>query len=315
MIMLFVVMIAKSHIQIDIFKPYLTNNDNSFLSQGEEKKGLPEQIIVQDNCLQAVCAPENLNNKALAVITGQELSPDTENKIIDYTVQQGDTVASIAQDFGISVETIVWANNISKTAQLKAGQTLIILPVTGIMHVVANGENLSSIVKQYQGKLDEVIAFNDLPSDGQVFVGDIIVIPNGQQPAKQVVVPSQVVVLPNSYFICPVAGSCRKSQGLHWYNAVDFTTGECNSAVFAAASGVVQKTGIQTVAGRYVRIIHPNGVVTFYGHLSSIVVSAGQNVNQGQVIGYIGHSGYTIPAGPAGCHLHFDVRGAQNPFR
>ena len=61
-------------------------------------------------------------------------------------------------------------------------------------------------------------------------------------------------------------------------------------------------------------ILHPNGVVTYYGHLSKIIVSQGAKVYQGQIIGYMGYSGRTIPAGPAGCHLHFDVRFAQNPF-
>jgi len=305
---------VRNHAPIDIFKTTTINSENSFLNQGEEKKGLPDQITINDSCLKAVCAPESLSNKDLAIITGQDLSPDAENKIIDYAVQAGDTVSSIATDFNISADTIVWANNISKSTVLKAGTTLIILPVTGIMHVVENNETLSAIVKEYKGKLDEVIAFNELTSDGKVFVGDLIIIPNGKKPTVQII-PSQTVVLPGSYFICPIASPCKKSQGLHWYNAVDFTTGQCNSAVFAAAAGVIQKTGTQATAGRYIRILHPNGVVTFYGHLSSIAVTAGQNVSQGQVIGYIGHTGYTIPAGVLGCHLHFDVRGAKNPFR
>jgi murein DD-endopeptidase MepM/ murein hydrolase activator NlpD len=56
------------------------------------------------------------------------------------------------------------------------------------------------------------------------------------------------------------------------------------------------------------------GISTFYGHLSAINVKVGQDVSQGQIIGYVGHTGYTIPAGPAGCHVHFEVRGARNPF-
>ncbi|MBU0476443.1 M23 family metallopeptidase, partial [Patescibacteria group bacterium] len=61
-------------------------------------------------------------------------------------------------------------------------------------------------------------------------------------------------------------------------------------------------------------IIHPNGVVTLYSHLQSISVKAGEKVSQGQGIGLIGHTGQTIPSGPQGCHLHFEVRGAENPF-
>jgi len=107
----------------------------------------------------------------------------------------------------------------------------------------------------------------------------------------------------------------RITQGLHWYNAIDFSTGKCGSPIYAAAGGQVQRTGYDYErAGRYVRILHPNGVVTFYGHMSKIAVNAGATVGQGQIIGYIGYSGHTIPSGPGGCHLHFDVRGSRNPF-
>jgi murein DD-endopeptidase MepM/ murein hydrolase activator NlpD len=101
---------------------------------------------------------------------------------------------------------------------------------------------------------------------------------------------------------------------LHWYNAIDFSNGQCGEPVFAAAAGAVQRTGTDPVGGNYIRILHPNNVVTYYGHLSSVAVEAGIAVYQGQIIGYIGCTGKTIPAGNAGCHLHFDVRFASNPF-
>lgn len=314
LIFILTVIIVRSYTYVDYFEPTTINNNNLFLSQGEEKKGLPATITIEENCVKASCAPENLNSKTLATITGQDLGANSENKIIDYIVQEGDTIKSIAQDFGISSNTIAWANNISTTTKLKVGQVLIILPVTGTMHLVGTGETLSSITKLYKGSLTEVIAFNELSSEGKVYIGDIVIIPDGVRPAKQTT-SSTKIALPNSYFICPVPAPWKISQGLHWYNAVDFTTGQCGSPVFAAAGGTVQITGRQTTAGNYVRILHPNGVVTFYGHLQSISVVPNQTVSQGDIIGYIGHTGYTIPSGVLGCHLHFDVRGAKNPFR
>jgi len=53
-------------------------------------------------------------------------------------------------------------------------------------------------------------------------------------------------------------------------------------------------------------------VVTLYGHLSVITVKNGGSVNVGEIIGYIGNTGRT--RGQTGCHLHFEVRGARNPF-
>ncbi len=66
--------------------------------------------------------------------------------------------------------------------------------------------------------------------------------------------------------------------------------------------------------GKYVRILHFNDVVTVYAHLSVILISPGEDVSQGDLIGRIGHTGRTTPSGPAGCHLHFEVRGGRNPF-
>jgi murein DD-endopeptidase MepM/ murein hydrolase activator NlpD len=61
--------------------------------------------------------------------------------------------------------------------------------------------------------------------------------------------------------------------------------------------------------GKYVVIKHPNGTQTLYSHLSSIIVNSGWHVIKGQVIGYVGSTGKST-----GCHVHFEIRGARNPF-
>ena len=96
-----------------------------------------------------------------------------------------------------------------------------------------------------------------------------------------------------------------------FYNAVDFSNGKCGEPILAAAGGIVQKAkyGWNGGAGNAVTILHSNGVVTMYGHLQAIFVSPGDQVFQGQIIGTMGNSGRSI-----GCHLHFGVYGARNPF-
>jgi murein DD-endopeptidase MepM/ murein hydrolase activator NlpD len=103
------------------------------------------------------------------------------------------------------------------------------------------------------------------------------------------------------------------SQGLHWHNAIDISN-PCGTLIFAAAQGTVQRVayGWNSGYGNYLTILHPNGVVTLYAHLSAISVSSGTNVSQGTIIGRIGNTGRTV--GASGCHLHFEVRGAKNPF-
>lgn len=127
------------------------------------------------------------------------------------------------------------------------------------------------------------------------------------------------------YFIFPTTGYNRGR--LHPYNAVDISAGDdClyeNIPVFAAASGVVTATyPTQSTArwansgyGNYFIILHPNGVTTLYSHLKNILVGVGQYVNQGSMVAFLGGYPRTPGAGNStGCHLHFGVNGAAQPF-
>jgi len=64
--------------------------------------------------------------------------------------------------------------------------------------------------------------------------------------------------------------------------------------------------------GIYVLLEHPNSTRTRYAHLQKVSVSVGDYVSQGDIIGYIGNTGNTH--GVTGCHVHFEVIGAKNPF-
>ena len=72
--------------------------------------------------------------------------------------------------------------------------------------------------------------------------------------------------------------------------------------VYASASGYVQRAGWYGGYGKYIKISHDYGYATAYGHLSSIEISAGDYVSKGQIIGYVGSTGYST-----GPHLHFEV--------
>jgi murein DD-endopeptidase MepM/ murein hydrolase activator NlpD len=160
--------------------------------------------------------------------------------------------------------------------------------------------------------LDDTLSFNGLDSAQDIFVGDILIIPEGRKPST---LPNgRLTPIGESYFIYPIPRSYKITQGAHPFNAIDFANGSCGGPVYAAAGGTAQVVGYNSGFGNYVRILHPNGVVTLYAHLSGHAVKQGERTLQGQIIGYIGHTGRTIPTGPAGCHLHFEVRGASNPF-
>jgi len=287
------------------------NSEREFYSQNPFALSLtwqsfPDFVFVDKNFLKFSLPPAFFSGKVLGTIveTGQK------REIQEYVVEEGDTLFSISQKFGISLETILWANNLNKNSIIKPGQKLIILPVNGVLHEVKSGDTLSEIAKKYQAKIEDIISFNELESPDDIYVGDILIIPGGKMPSPKPV-SQPLTPLAQNYFICPVFGGCKITQGLHFYNAVDFSNGKCGEAILAAAGGIVQKAkyGWNGGAGNVVTILHPNGVVTMYAHLQAIFVSPGDQVFQGQIIGTMGNTGRST-----GCHLHFGVYGARNPF-
>jgi len=317
-----------SHFQFSEKKssPCLTANSDSLFITKYDKKIIesPELSFVQGNSLSGVSSPQVFSSKVLGVLTTKE-EVSTGKEIFEYTVEEGDSLGSIAAKFDISLNTILWANDLSSRSVIRTGQKLIILPTTGAIHHVKNGDTISEIAQRYEGKTKDIIEFNDLSGEGDIYVGDILIVPDGVKPPKAIVSSgSDSVPLASSYFIIPVSSPYRVTQGLHFYNAIDFAhnSGEsCGKPVFAAAGGTVQKVefGYNQGMGNYVRVIHPNGLITHYGHLQKTLVSSGQKVSQGEMIGLIGYSGKTIPAGPSGCHLHFALYSSQglpptNPF-
>jgi murein DD-endopeptidase MepM/ murein hydrolase activator NlpD len=268
---------------------------------------LPEFIFVNENSLKSYLPPAFISGKVLGTMVEM---PEQKKEIQEYVVKEGDTLSSIAEKFGISLETILWANDLSKNSVIKPGQKLVILPVSGVLHNVKSGDTLSEIAKKYQAKIEDIVSFNELENENDIYIGDILIIPGGKMPSPKPV-SQPLAPLAQGYFICPVAGGCRITQGLHWYNAIDFSNGKCGEPILAAAGGIVLKVryGWNGGAGNYVKILHPNGVVTMYGHLQAIFVSPGEEVFQGQIIGTMGAAGRAT-----GCHLHFGVYGAKNPF-
>ena len=239
-------------------------------------------------------------------------------QITKYTIRKGDTLEAVAKMFGVSKNTILWANNIDSTS-LKEGQVLVILPVSGTVHTVVKGDTLKSIAKRYKADANEIAQFNDISKNDILAVGDSIIIPDGEGATNISSVSSSR--LRNSfkggdgpdiggYYIRPIYGGVR-TQGLHGWNAVDLGT-PIGTDIMAAAAGeiiVARTSGWNGGYGRYVVISHYNGTQTVYVHMSQVYVTPGQLVLQGQVIGLSGNTGNST-----GPHLHFEVRGAKNPL-
>ena len=228
-----------------------------------------------------------------------------------YVVREGDTLGEIAEMFGVSTNTIVWANNISGK-KIRVGQELVILPISGVRHVVKSGDTLKSITAKYKADLDDVLLYNSLAADAKVKAGDVVIIPDGVivATASAIAQSSNQVNVVLGYYLRPINGG-RKSQGIHGYNGIDIAA-PTGTPILASAGGIAiiaRTSGYNGGYGLYVAIKHDNGTQTVYGHMSRVNVRVGERVDQGQVIGAVGSTGRST-----GPHLHFEVRGARNPF-
>ena len=97
--------------------------------------------------------------------------------IISYKVQAGDTVASLAQKFGVTSNSIEWSNNLRGNS-LILGQTLLIPPVNGLVYIVKSGDTVASLAQKYNASAAQIIAYNDAELKG-IWPGEKIIIPNG----------------------------------------------------------------------------------------------------------------------------------------
>jgi murein DD-endopeptidase MepM/ murein hydrolase activator NlpD len=248
-----------------------------------------------------------------------EKSKKTRKGPVNYTVMPGDTVSSIAVNFDISINTILWENNLSAYSLIRPGDTLVILPATGITYKVAKGETLTTIATKFGVDADDILAANNLSGDTKLALGQSLFIPGGSKiyaaPAatsvaasynpiaviKGLLSPSKVVAAAGK-LLWPTVGHTI-TQYFSWaHQAIDIAN-PMGSPIYAAESGTVIDAGWSTVGyGNKVDIDNGGGMFTRYAHASKLLVKKGDVVTRGQVIALIGATGHAT-----GPHLHFEV--------
>ena len=267
----------------------------------------------------------NDENDSLSVVSGslristEDIDFPMSDTVSVYEVKKGDSLATVAKLFGVSKNTIIWANDL-KSQTISQGDTLVILPMTGIKHVIKKGDTLPSIAKKYKADTEDISKFNGISVDSPLALGETILVPDGEIEiaapvksktlAKKKTLKSYSYNAPSGFLTRPVLGG-RRSQGLHGHNGIDIAATP-GTPVVAAASGrviVAKAGGYNGGYGSMVIISHSNGVQTLYAHLRAIYITPGTTVEQGQTIGEVGNTGRS-----SGPHLHFEVRGAKNPF-
>jgi murein DD-endopeptidase MepM/ murein hydrolase activator NlpD len=258
-----------------------------------------------------------------AVLSATSENPNTQtivsekmrDKVIEYTVQEGDTVSTIAEKFGISEDTIRWQNDLQSKNSIKVGQVLEILPTTGISHKVQKGDTVYSIAKKYDTSAQTIVdyPYNTFTNDETfaLAVGQVVVVPDGVMPSVTLwsptarvrqVTPDAGTVVASGSFVWPASG--RITQRYSWFHpAIDIANNAAPS-ILAADAGTVMIAGWPDGYGYGNRVLidHGNGYKTLYGHLSRIYVVPGQTVSRGAAIGKMGSTGRST-----GIHLHFEV--------
>lgn len=248
---------------------------------------------------------------------------EVASEIIEYVVQPGDSISSLSEKFHITASTITNANNLSRKAALDAGQKLKILPVTGLLHKIQNGDSIARISDIYDVPQELIRYQNDIDSDKELKVGKEIIVPNGipPQPVSSKSSSGKKSSAPSAGYQDAPDGSAPETGGTfiwpakcrvitrgfnpgisHW--GLDCANSQ-GTPVYAADGGVVIKASVGTWGGGYgnhVIIDHGNGIKTIYGHLYSVGVQEGQHVGRGEGIGLMGTTGRST-----GPHLHFEV--------
>lgn len=253
---------------------------------------------------------------------GGDYSPiiDTERTrtgIEYYIVQKGDTLGSIAVEFNLDLETLLWANHLTARSYIRPGDRLTILPVKGVAHTVKRGDTLESIAKKYKADLAKLKEFNRLNGES-LAVNQVIIVPGGKiiytpppAPTYAVGYTSAKSYESSGKLLWPVP-SKRITQYFSWRHPgidIGLPTG---SAVLAAEAGVIIYSGWGTGYGYQVLVDHGNGMKTRYAHNSRLTVRKGDRVERGQTIALSGNTGWST-----GPHSHFEVYSGttrQNPL-
>jgi len=282
-----------------IVTPFLADTYPMFAGQGNSlaisSPNSKESIVVSSDVFQTI------------------KSARPRDQVIDYTVERGDTLSTIAEKFGISTETVRWANDLSND-NITVGDSLRILPVTGIAYKVAKGDSVYTIAKKLDTDPQKIVdfPFNDFanPETFSLVEGQMLIVPDGIKPQEQPTFKRQVYIAsgPVSFsglgFTWPVHGII--SQFASWYHVgLDIATAY-GTPIVSAQNGVVENVIAGTWDSGYGTSVYVrNGdVETHYAHLSGVNVSPGQTVAAGAtVIGWIGMTGRTT-----GPHVHFEVR-------
>ncbi len=234
-----------------------------------------------------------------------------------YQVQSGDSLNSLAIEFGRDQQSMLCATELDGSAlhKLRPGQFIIVPALSDLCHRVQAGERLAQIAAWYGVKVEDLRAVpqNHLAEGAEPAVGQALLIPHARYRYRD----PALLNLPrpqqqgwrygDGQFVWPIAPESvvRISQGfIHGKHMATDLAALTGTPVHAADTGVVIKAGWNDSGYGY-RIVIDHGIdyITLYAHLSEYYVQEGDVVQKGDIIGAVGSTGNST-----GPHLHFEVR-------
>jgi len=252
------------------------------------------------------------------IINTEGESIKERNEPVEYIVQIGDTVSSISNNFGISVNTILWENKLTARSIIKPGSKLVILPEDGVVHTVSRNENIGSIAKKYSVEIDEILEKNGITINDPIKIAQTLFIPGGKKIVETSTVVSrsysgttitqttpstntQQPTYTGGKLLWPTVGN-RITQYYSWSHRGLDVANKTGTPLYASEAGTVERSGWSNGYGYNVIINHGGGMKTLYAHASKLRVVAGTKVNRGDIIADMGSTGWST-----GPHIHFEV--------
>lgn len=273
------------------------------------------------------------------------LIPDRpRSEVIQYTVERGDTISSIAEKFGITNESVVWANPRDIVGILSPGQVINIVPEDGVLHKHTGSATIAEIVQQY--KVEDVYAVIDSeynpelrgltpedvpPSGAQIMIvggeaeqinwNPTVVREDSGGGSSGGGAGSFITFAPGSPGSCgrvanpggsgiwsPPLSNYTWMRGFTSYHTGVDLAASPGTPIKSASSGRVVFAGWNNWGYGYTVVVAHGPYTTLYGHMSAVYVGCGQDVSAGTTIGAVGNTGNS-----SGPHLHFEIRFNDQP--
>ncbi len=244
------------------------------------------------------------------------VNADEVRPIREYTMGKADTLGSMSNHFGVSPESIAYANGITDPMNLEVGRAIRIPPGNGALYTVAEGDTVESVATRFKVETAAIKDYNRLHFEPQNFaVGQLVFVPGAELPALvyQTVdaEPARPTLIsraaaPAVQAPAATAGAWPVSGVITQYmwgahTGVDLAA-PYGSTLVAVTSGVVSSTGWVPVGGLSV-CVRTGGLENCYYHTGAVFVSPGQAVERGQPVASIGMTGVTT-----GPHVHWETK-------